>query len=57
MKKFICLILIAVMLIPILPVMAAGDTTANASNAYFKVGNNYYSTLKGALADAPSAAR
>ena len=55
MKKLICILLVAIMLIPVIPVMAVGDTTANASNAYFKVGNNYYSTLKGALADAPSA--
>ena len=55
MKKFICIILAIIMLVPILPTMAAGDTTANASNAYFRVGNAYYSTLKGALADASTA--
>lgn len=55
MKKILCALLIISMLIPVIPVMAAGDTTSSASNAYFKVGNGYYSTLKGALADAPSA--
>lgn len=55
MKKIICIILTILMLIPIIPTFAAGDTTATADNAYFKVGNAYYSTLKGALADAPNA--
>ncbi|MBE6668389.1 MAG: MBL fold metallo-hydrolase [Ruminococcaceae bacterium] len=52
MKKFVCIILAIIILMPMLPAMAAGDTTANASNAYFRVGNAYYSTFGGALADA-----
>ena len=55
MKKIICLILAVIMLIPMLPTMAAGDTSKGASNAYFKVGNGYYSTLQGAINDAASA--
>ena len=41
MKKIVCLILIITMLAPILPTMAAGDTSKGASNAYFRVGNGY----------------
>ena len=43
------------MLIPMLPTMAAGDTSKGASNAYFRVGNDYYSTLQGAIDDASGA--
>ena len=56
MKKIVCLLIAVLLLIPVIPTFAAGDTTANAANAYFKVGNGYYSTLKSALADAPSSA-
>ena len=56
MKKIVCLLIAVLLLIPVIPTFAAGDTTANAANAYFKVGNGYYSTLKSALEDAPSSA-
>ena len=55
MKKTLCILLAFFMLIPIIPVMAAGDVAENAANAYFKVGNEYYSTLRGAISDAANA--
>ena len=56
MRKLICMIVALILIVPAIHTNAAGNTTANATNAYFKVGNGYYSTLKAALADAPSSA-
>ena len=51
MKKFLCALLIIVMLIQINPVIASG-ATGDAQNAYFQVGNSYHSTLTAALSEA-----
>ena len=49
LRKIICLLLLTAILIPVIPAFAAGDTTSGASNAYYEVGNDYYSTFSKAL--------
>ena len=58
MKKLLSLFLavimvmaIAVMAIPT-TIFAAGDTSSGATDAYFRIGDQYYSSLKSALDDA-----
>ncbi|MBE6668532.1 MAG: hypothetical protein E7607_09525, partial [Ruminococcaceae bacterium] len=58
MKKLISIMLAILMVMAVavtaIPttVFAAGNTTQGAADANFKIGNQYYSTLKAALDDA-----
>ena len=58
MKKLLSLVLAVIMVMAVaitaIPttIFAAGNTSAGAADANFKIGDQYYSTLKAALTDA-----